>query len=255
MKLKRIILLAVALVMCISLCSCLDLDAEREKHAKLQDDGSIMLNGNKYVLLPESEELSPYVKYSNGYLNLTDKDVPLLFAPLLDKGGYCVSEDDVFILNEFRSNHEVSYYCREDVYDEVAKAMKEEKEYHLGYEYSTYDHNTGDYVSNCRFLTDAEEDILEETLKGDGEVAHIIPSYDFSISLERRTKDLWFSLPYEEGELILCCSTEHDTYYLLTELYNGKVGTYNYKYYQISKEHNAILDNLMSDYLGVEIDW
>lgn len=258
MKLKRIILLAVALVMCISLCSCLDLDAEREKHAKLQDDGSILLNGHKYVLLPECEGFSPYFQYSTGRLNLTDPDVPLLLSSGASEGNVFVSVDGKFIVfNEFSF-----YYCREDYYDKVTAAMEEEKEYRLCFESSTYDHNIADYVFNYHFLTDAQADVIENTLKDientnpvysteNGKFAYYNQYFDFSVMLEKRTENLWFTSSDDTVILQLCYSNADDVYYLLVE----DAMSYDYRLYPIEKEHNDILDDLMAIHIGVEIDW
>lgn len=114
-----------ALVLCISLCGCVDLDELRGMRATMTEEGNVKLaDGTEYKLLPECEELSPkFEEYLSVYI--TQEDLPLLLTTTsenyLDK-----SDDGLFLQTYFEGDgyYKNIYYCRTDIYDSVVDRIE-----------------------------------------------------------------------------------------------------------------------------------
>lgn len=124
-KARRILCLMAALVLCISLCGCVDLDELRAMRATMTEEGNVKLaDGTEYKLLPECEELSPkFEEYLSVYI--TQEDLPLLLTTTsenyLDK-----SDDGLFLQTYFEEDgyYKYIYYCRTDIYDSVVDRIE-----------------------------------------------------------------------------------------------------------------------------------
>lgn len=124
---KYIKLLAVAMLtvlMCMSFCSCKELDEMRESQAFWgKTEETVYFRGSEYKLLPACEYL--YVNCSN-YGHITEKDVPVLLS---ESGDSMFYNDEVTLLvssywgsTDKRGLHKV--WCRADMYDEVCRRIE-----------------------------------------------------------------------------------------------------------------------------------
>ena len=125
-KWKRWLVLALATVLCLSLCGCDDLDTMRAKHAVWQEDGSILWNGAVYRKLENVEEMDK-LDASYDYLTIwiTEADVPVLLSDWVGES-FDVCADGTMLKNyDYRlAEPEYVWYCREDVYDDVVKKLE-----------------------------------------------------------------------------------------------------------------------------------
>ena len=138
---KRIVALLLSLLLCLSLCSCMELDAMRAQHALQQEDGTVLWDGKTFVpyssyTLRELGEMG-YGVDSWGVLLLTDADVPVLLSN--GQFGQSIYVDaSSTILKSYAQDR---LYIREDVYDSNAAdiaavieeyhAKKKEMQYEL----------------------------------------------------------------------------------------------------------------------------
>ena len=155
-KCKRWITVLLISVMCLSLCGCQDLEDMRAAHARWQDDGSILWNGDTYRELENvPEEMQIYV---GQLIHLTDADVPVLLSETF---GSWLEVDANGVLLQRYANGKEHYYCRDDQYDEIAKYLS------AGIDYDSYFYNYWDYRMDdpsaklFYYLTDEEYDVME----------------------------------------------------------------------------------------------
>ena len=176
---KRWIALLLALLMCLSLCGCDELDDMRSTHAFWQEDGSILWNGNVYRRLgDEDTRMELDIVYDNLSINVTAKDVPVLLSGVFgDPFDVCA---DGTLLESY--DWQVGYvmYCREDVYAETEAYLKNGFEL-AAYYYSYFDE---DYNSYNYYLTESQTDAINEVLET------VIPASD----AEYEDEPIWDSL-------------------------------------------------------------
>lgn len=113
---RYIALILVTLLVCMSFAGC-TLQNQRKAHLKFDGDGNIQLNGQTYMVLHENTNmLDPMMDYETEYY-VTEADVPLLLREMMGSRAY-ISQDGKLL--------EVGpdYYCRSDVYAEVAELLK-----------------------------------------------------------------------------------------------------------------------------------
>ncbi len=125
-KAKRIIVLVLVSLLCLSLCSCQAIDDLRAQHAIFQEDGSILWNDAKYVPIRQfSDEIwSEYAieSYNSVYINITEADVPVLLAGYFGDIGY-VYNDGELIYHTDDLTYERVYFCRTDRVDRVVAEL------------------------------------------------------------------------------------------------------------------------------------
>ena len=176
-KCKRWIAVLLISVMCLSLCGCQDLEDMRAAHARWQDDGSILWNGDTYRELENvPEEMQIYV---GQLIHLTDADVPVLLSETF---GSWLEVDASGVLLQRYANGKEHYYCRDDQYDEIAEYLS------AGIGYDSYFYNYWDYRMDdlsaklFYYLTDEEYDVME-TLQATLEFAAIDNNFFYNYSV------------------------------------------------------------------------
>ena len=202
-NLKRFIaIVAVLTMMCMLLCSCNELDDMKKAQAFWTEENSIdtitMSNGDKYIKLDKRNDVM--LDDSNWrMITVTTEDVPTLLS---DEFGISlsVSDDNNFIYGYINENVDMIFskktingysstktgdifitaedsmdvtdeigevlYCKEDIYPEVSKSIKEGVEYtHYGYDYYTFDEATlTDNVVSYK-LSDNEKKVIDTILE------------------------------------------------------------------------------------------
>ena len=163
-KAKRIVALALALLLCLPLCSCKELDDMRAHHAFLQEDGTVLWNEAVYKLLPEydDEVFEEYDFYVNavGSVYVTEADVPVLLSDTLGKRMYAYKNGEVIM----RWQEKGVFYCRVDVYDHMVNGLNAiiERKVAVGYSIAVLDRNTGNEV--VLPLTDQQRETVDTVL-------------------------------------------------------------------------------------------
>ncbi len=112
-KIKSILLI---LVLCLSLCSCAELDEMRNCHAINLGNGKLKLNDQIYILLDAQHELELNYDYSDygRDIYITEPDVPVLLSQSgIHKYLPSINKDETII------NDVGDFYVREDVFDAI----------------------------------------------------------------------------------------------------------------------------------------
>ena len=122
---KRIVALLLSLLLCLSLCSCMELDAMRAQHALQQEDGTVLWDGKTFVpyssyTLRELQEMGFGVDYWST-LQLTDADVPVLLSNS-QFGRTIFVTADAMVLTSYAQD---LLYIREEDYDSCAADIAE----------------------------------------------------------------------------------------------------------------------------------
>ncbi len=113
---RYIALILVALLVCMSFAGC-TLENQRNAHLKYDSDGNIQLNGQTYIALHENTNmLDPEMDYETEYY-VTEADVPLLLKDMLGVSSYASKDGKILEVGP-------DYYCRSDVYAEVAELLR-----------------------------------------------------------------------------------------------------------------------------------
>ena len=177
-KMKRIIAVALAFVLCLSLCGCRELDEMKARQATWTEDGNILWNGHTYVPLYDTLAEESYAYTYAEELNWNDSevvyvtkpDVPVLLSEMLGTNGYSgadglILEASSYGMSSSPAIPDLVYrnviYCREDVYDWTLNALTngyDIQEYgYYYYDYEKYEPKTGTF-------TDAQQQAIDEVL-------------------------------------------------------------------------------------------
>lgn len=159
-KWKRAIAFALAMVLCLSLCGCSELENMRAAHAFWQEDGTILWEGNVYRKLDDVPEYASVV-ISNFDVYVTEPDVPVLLSDLMGEP-YSVSQDKVLLCSWDWDGR--AYYCREDKYEEIQQSLENGFEIDTYYyEYYTVD-DDDNYGYDYYYLSELETNTIRRIL-------------------------------------------------------------------------------------------
>lgn len=187
-KAKRIAALLTVLVLCFSLCGCVDLDDLRNRRASVTAEGSVVLgDGTEYKPLPVCEDLSPaFDNYEMVYV--AEEDVPLLLS-FISENRFVKSDDGLFLQSD---DMEATLYCRTDVYDSILQRINKG---FVGdvYGYWYYDYETDEQLFYT--LTSAQAGALSEVF--DNQTPELLPEmtmldYEYMVDLWLGTEDKLF---------------------------------------------------------------
>ncbi len=228
---KRVGILLLLGIMVFALCGCDALDEMREHQIFPESDGSIIIDGVRYIALDTNDYFGVEIDYEQNAYYLTNPDVPVLLSQDYCIGRINVSKDLRFCHDGIQG----MYFCREELFPEVqAKNREPFSPDILSYHYYTID-NLGQFNDEIYILSEEEtaaiKDVLENTAPlqlGDG----IYISYDWSMGLNVSTKDMLFHHP---GPGI---NKAGSTYYL--DIYTGNQSLT----YQVPNHYNALFENM-----------
>lgn len=196
-KAKRAMALLTILVLCFSLCGCVDLDDLRNRRASITPEGSIVLgNGTEYKPLPPCEELSPAF-YDYEMVYVAPEEVPLLLS-FVSETRFIQSDDGRFLQSD---DIELTYYCRTDIYDSVLERINTGFVGDVyGYWYYNYETDEEQFYS----LTSPQVQALSEVF--DNQTPELLPEiatldYEYMVDLwlcsednlfKKDTSDIYF---------------------------------------------------------------
>lgn len=216
---KRILLISLAFVLCLSLCSCDYLDEQKTIQFTWTDDSLSTLisrDGKEYKELPHGLDLtSSHISEAKiGYL--VSSDVPLLLASSF---GSTVRIFNGSIVRT--SGEDFRYYCLSENYDAVSEFIKGNRGVYgcFYYSYLTYRY---EFVK----LTDEEKAVIDLVMSGEkGEIKQDdeIESYVYNLATVYRVDE---ELLLENYEYEICAKeqqgkreyyiAEYDTYGIQT---------------------------------------
>jgi len=155
---KRIKIISAVLliaVVCLSLCSCAQLDDLRDRQGFFNQDG-IIYKDKLYKSVDFAENLNfDYLHQTD--IKVTDSDVPVL-ASVIIGFDYSINDDETVISGGYDSE----WYVREDMYSVYEQGIKNGVEYtEIGFEY--FDFDLGEQVEYT--LNEQECELLESILK------------------------------------------------------------------------------------------
>lgn len=120
-RFKKLVALALAVLLCVSLCGCQELEDMRAAHAFLQEDGTIQWNGSTYRQLENVPEGFQF--YGGNRVLVTLPDVPVLLSEAFGENFY--ADKDGVILHSWSQGVEEAFFCREDCYDEMVSYLQQ----------------------------------------------------------------------------------------------------------------------------------
>jgi len=156
-RFKKIAVMLLLITVCISLCSCKELDELRDKQA-FRNKNSIIYGDELYKVFLTYDELN-FSFAGAEYINVTDPDVPVLLSETFNSH-YFINEDKTIIHNDYYNE----WYVREDKYSEFESKIKNGVTYsEVGFEY--YNASLGD--STDYILNESEKKTLMSLVEGE----------------------------------------------------------------------------------------
>lgn len=234
-KFKKLAALALAVLLCVSLCGCQELEDMRAAQAFLQKDGTIRWNGNTYRQLENVPHGFQF--FGDKRVMVTLPDVPVLLSEIY--GENFSADKEGVILHSWHYGVEEGFFCREDCYEEVAAYLQQEVKMD-GYCYTYWDEE-GDLMY---YLTDAQCAVVD----------HLITSLEFTNAgnnLVFEMDDYCFPLwKCDEKHLFLSdnyaveIANQKGTYYLITSENTMSA---------VPTEYYSILDEIVKPFYEAEI--
>lgn len=236
---KRWIALALAVLMCLSLCGCQALEDMRAAHAVWQEDGSILWNGQVYRPLENvPEEFQFHIEQ---WIMVTEPDVPVLLSDLAGDG-WSVDADGILMHNRNYNGEEV-YFCREDKHEEMLNYFQTNIELDT-YFYNYWPEEDGEVEEAVYYLSDAEKAAVDSVLNWadfvevDDDYYYSFEDDEFSVMLGRCDGKHLFA-EYHAVEIV----SKRDGYYLFVNEMLAKVPS----------EYDAIFAEIVADYYTWEV--
>ena len=228
LKLIPLMLLTVFL-----LSGCVSLQDLRDTHAVFTDASKkeIIWQGRKYLYLTDSSVSNFNPEYDDGYINITDKEVPVLMAGV--EGDYGeVSKDGNFIaLYE-------SVYCLEEKFEETKEMLENPPELN----YFAYQYYENDENSTIRFevldmdTTKQLTDILKSSTVEKKDIDYMSVAEMF-----RCSEDGLYST---YADILLCMNSEKQYFWEILE-------KEEYHIYEIPKEYIDSIEKIFADAIEV----
>lgn len=242
---KRATACLLAVLLCLSLCSCNALDEMRKHHAIIREDGTILWNNAEYRPLPIQDEMvwEKYPLFFNDdvdSLYLTDASVPVLLSE--QYGDYCISyNEDTILCVGYSEYTENSYYCLSSQYGKITKELErlqKQVDTTTFYYYQYYDCIGGMQTEDCLYydLTEEETACVDKVLS---KVVPIIPEEPIAIfwNLELLAGNRYHEYVKPVGMLNLAT----DFNYYISDV--GKDGEKGY-IYKVPEDLNEYFDSI-----------
>lgn len=237
MRIKRTVCLLIAVVLCFSLAGCKELDRARALHGILQEDGTILLNGDVYVPLPQSEDFNPPMDY-NEMVSITEPDVPVLLKNAFSDLLFFYSEEGIIKDGHLLGEYGV-YYCLEKDYAALAARIEAGGQLSgMRYLYAYWDPQTDEVSDKAFYLTEEQVNTVKQVLTTvqPQEVDGIDGEY--TVQLEWCSADGLFSRNL--GELY-----RYNSHWGIANWEENKSGM---TLYEVPAEYNSIFDNIVAAY-------
>ena len=260
-KMKRVVALALAVALCLSLCGCRELDEMKARHATWMENGNILWNDHAYVPLYTTEGSVTYEHADDlnwddrEVIHVTQPDVPVLLSGTLGTNGYTgagglLLKVNTYIppavsLHDTMGTYSNTVYCRADMYNWTVDALQngydiQEYGYYF-YSYETGEEKRGS-LSNAH--RQAIEDALRTAIPTDSYAEEYYNHYEYSLTISAYSTAHLFSQAI--GELFCY----NGTYYVESSYYDGE-DNYIEKFYKIPETYTALFNDLFKN-LGLD---
>ena len=229
---KRWLVLALATVLCLSLCGCDELETMRSEHGVWQEDGSILWNGAVYRKLENTLSMGEFdFTYSYVTIYVTEPDVPVLLSTMFGEAMDVSADGTILEHYDYRLAEErTTWYCREDVYDEMVKELEN------GVNLTTYLYYYWDYekqMSVPHYLTEEQSKTIHQVLT----TVIPVPSNEIPVDDELYLYISDDSHRFEQNTDKWLCISESRYY----------ISSYD-EIYAVPMEYNAIFDGIWKAY-------
>ncbi len=165
---KLISVLVLTVLICMSFCSCKQLDELRLSRAVYGNtEETLYFRGSEYKLLPECEYLNVG---NNNYGNITDRDVPVLLSDVVGTNMY-FDDNELFITSHrvwATSSNNEAVWCRADIYDSTVEKIESFELDSYCYWDHYYNESKDEYVFEYKLLSRAAVEVIQNTLVGEG---------------------------------------------------------------------------------------
>jgi len=192
MQVKRVLCLLIAAMLCFSLTGCKELDYARAHHAVMQDDGTLLLNGEVYVPLPYSEDFNPPMGWTES-VDVTAPDVPVLLSDLFAELHFYISEGGILKDGHLLGEGD-TYYCLEKDYAALAARIEAGAQMDgMRYFYSHWDPEKEQWSDRTFHLTEEQKNALRHVLASVEPLKTDHADGEYGITLEECSEDGLFS--------------------------------------------------------------
>ena len=232
-KLKSLLCIFIIVMLCFSLTGCNYIDEMREAQIHYDNEGNLVYNNKKYIILPQCEDFSPQRTYDKT-LYITEPDLPVLLNGFLGDDAY-LTLNNQFI---FSTGDNTSYYARIDIYESIITRI-ESGNYFDKYCYnnSYYDVDTNEYVSKKIRISDEISDAIDYIITGEP-----LEEVDPSLLYKYQIMDIY---AMSEDELF---NTHFATIYKTEKCIY--IADYNDNAYIVPNEYNEIFTELIDEKLS-----
>ncbi|MBQ3546952.1 MAG: hypothetical protein IJA44_00560 [Clostridia bacterium] len=164
---KKLLCLALTVLLCISLIGCNAIDEMREAQIHFNDNGNLEYDGKEYKQLPPCDAFSPNISY-NKTLYITEKDLPVLLSEQFG-GRASLTEDELYINAHTYSSSDgtTAFFARTDIYDSIASRI-EAGNYFEGfffyYNYWVENDKIGYYNQKEKIISEEAEKAVREVI-------------------------------------------------------------------------------------------
>lgn len=230
-KVSRILSFAVVCVLlCVSLCSCADIEEMRSHQAFLNEDGTITYKGVSYSLVDVNGDIN---YKADDVIYITPPDVPVLLSAAM--GDWAYASDDGHVIE-----YGGTYYCSEEKYDEITQKFNGKIVFD-SYCYNYYDIESD--KTKTYILTDTQKAAVDMVLKNESAKAaeEDMYKYDTVAYLEKCSEDGLF-IGDSVGELCV----ENDSYYILV------YGDRDTEKYIVPEEYADVFAEIMKHIIEAE---
>lgn len=236
-KAKRLAVVLLTVLMCLSLCGCQNLEDMRAAHAFWQEDGSILWDGNVYQPLTTASEKMGII-LGEDVVWVTEEDVPVLLSEVF--GEFCRASRSGAILITYGHNGE-TLYCREDMYDFMTEHLENP-------ELTTYYYTYWDYESSEEcfyYLSEVQGNTINRLITTldftsmNEDFYYAFEGNDFLVSLNKCDDEHLFS----ESD-VLEIARKDGTVYLITP--DGHIA-------EVPSEYDDIMKAIVSVYYNEEV--
>ena len=242
---KRRIALLLALILCLPLCGCVDLENMRANHAVWQEDGTILWDGVVYRELADVPE--EYQHYVHGTIFVTEADVPVLLSE--EFGTNWTVDTERGLLHSWNHSGQETFFCREDRYEELAEYFQKyfDKELVMDtYFYHSWPVSHGQQTEETYYLSDSEKTAVNTLLNGS----------EFVILKDQ----VEFFSSFEADEFCVtlgCCDEKHlFAEHYMVEIVSKREGFYLFldgRLATVPAEYNDVFRNIVADFYENEV--
>lgn len=234
------------LLLCMSFCSCKELDELRDSHGVWTNEGrtTISFQGKEYKLLPACKDLS-LIPATDNYGVVSKPDVPVLLGRRYGEHMRISQNQEMLVSGHWDDNSGCNkVYCRTDMYDAMVSAISSYElnrfcVYDPVYKPDTDGESYDDVVSLYRVLSEKSCNTIKTALAGEGKQDKDFEYYGTEIYFCDET------LRFIAEERDIRIVEEDDGCSIVVQSFNGDVRADKYVRYEVpTEEAKALMTEL-----------